>query len=253
MIDYIYLILIFCLIGFIVFIIYLSYEYRIREGFALPNINSSSLNSSSLSSSINNNANSFLNNYNNFIIDTNNKQTLKNNLANLELLDSSKSNLVSSQYIANLTNGIKEPTNSVYPIGKLISTIKSKYNSQYLSTLAKDNSKYGILVNEKCLTVNGLCKDEFCLLDCQKTLFSSDSQKFATKRIYNSLDAAKVMNVPSNQISTTNIYPYNIFTSTVNNNCLTMGNEGITIEKCNLNNIKQKWEISPDENICVLK
>jgi hypothetical protein len=253
MIDYIYLILIFCLIGFIVFIIYLSYEYRIREGFALSNINSSSLNSTALSSSINNNANSFLNNYNNFIIDTNNKQTLKNNLINLELLDSSKGNLVSSQYIANLANGIKPTTSSAYPIGKLISTIKSKYNSQYLSTLAKDNSKYGILVNDKCLTVNGLCKDEFCLLDCQKTLFSSDSQKFSTKRIFNSLDAAKVMNVPVNQISTTNIYPYNIFTSTVNNNCLTIGNEGITIEKCNLNNIKQKWDISPDENICVLK
>ena len=56
-----------------------------------------------------------------------------------------------------------------------------------------------------------------------------------------------------NKISTTNIYPYNIFTSTVNNNCLTIGDKGITIEKCNLNNIKQQWEISPDENLCVLK
>ena len=28
---------------------------------------------------------------------------------------------------------------------------------------------------------------------------------------------------------------------------------GITVEQCNLNNIKQQWEISPDENICVLE
>ena len=33
MIDYIYLILILILIGFIVFLIYLSYEYRVKEGF----------------------------------------------------------------------------------------------------------------------------------------------------------------------------------------------------------------------------
>ena len=43
--------------------------------------------------------------------------------------------------------------------------------------------KYGILANDKCLTVNGLCKDEFCLLDCQNNLYTSDSQKFNTKEL----------------------------------------------------------------------
>ena len=34
--------------------------------------------------------------------------------------------------------------------------------------------------------------------------------------------------------------------------CLTISNNGITIDKCNLNNNKQQWEISPDENKCYL-
>ena len=96
-------------------------------------------------------------------------------------------------------------------------SIKSKYNSQYLSTYANDYSSYGVLVNDKCLTVNGLCKDDFCLLDCQKYLYTSDSQKFSTKRIYNANDASRIMNVPLNKINTNNVYPYNIFTSAVNN------------------------------------
>ena len=250
MIDYIYLLLILCLIVCIVFIIYLSYEYRIhREEFTLPTFKNSF--NISLTNKLSNAANSFDNKYKKFIVDTMNKQTTKDNLINLQLLNSSNDNLNSSQYISTLYKTMK-PIKPDFPIDKLISTIKSKYNSQYLSTFASDSSKYGILVNDKCLTVNGLCKDEFCLLDCQKTLFSSDSQKFKTKRIYNSNDAAHVMNVPENKISTTNIYPYNIFTSSVNNNCLSIDDKGITIEKCNLNNIKQQWEISPDENLCVL-
>ena len=50
-----------------------------------------------------------------------------------------------------------------------------------------------------------------------------------------------------------NVYPYNIFKSLVNDNCLTISNDGITVEQCNLNNIKQQWEISPNENLCVLE
>ena len=100
---------------------------------------------------------------------------------------------------------------------------------------------------------NGLCKEDYCLLDCQNHLYASDSQKFFTKRIYTAADVAKKMNIPLNHVNSKNIYPFNIFTSVVNNNCLTINDGGITLEKCNLNNIKQQWEISPDENICYLK
>ena len=250
MIDYIYLVLIVCLICFIIFIINLSYEYRIKEGFTLsPEL--SKINPIDIDL-INYNDQKFANNYTNFLIDTQNKQTLKNNIINLELLDKSAENLENAKYIDKLSKGIKS-TPEIFPIDKLISTIKSKYNSQYLSTFANDYAKYGVLVNDKCLTVNGLCKDEYCVQPCQNTLYSSDSQKFSTKRIYNANDAAVVMNTTVNKVNTNNVYPFNIFTSAVNNNCLTIGNEGLTVEKCNLNNIKQQWEISPDENICLLK
>ena len=61
------------------------------------------------------------------------------------------------------------------------------------------------------------------------------------------------MNVPVETISTDNVYPYNIFKSLINDKCLTISNDGMTVKYCNLNNIKQQWEISPDENLCVLK
>ena len=61
------------------------------------------------------------------------------------------------------------------------------------------------------------------------------------------------MNVSIENIISNQVYPYTIFKSLVNDNCLTISNEGISIEPCNLNNIKQQWEISPDENLCVLK
>lgn len=243
-IDYIYLILILVLIGCITFIIFLSYEYRINEGFELPKFRSNYNLTNKLYMD---------NNFNNFIIGLNNNLKYKNNIAQLEILEKSKDNLKSANYVNELANGIKKPTPTTFPIDKVIKTIKSKFNSQYISTISNDNTNYGILLNDKCLTVNGLCKDDYCLLDCQNYLFTSDSQKFSTKRIYSAVDAAKIMNVPVKSISSANVYPYNIFSSLVNNKCLTIGNEGITVEKCNLNNIKQKWEISPDENICLLK
>ena len=60
------------------------------------------------------------------------------------------------------------------------------------------------------------------------------------------------MNTTLSKISTNNVYPFNTFKSLVNNNCLTLTDDGITVEDCNINNIKQQWEISPHDNICVL-
>jgi hypothetical protein len=252
-IDYIYLILILTLVGSILFLIYLSYEYRINEGFSssisIPNINTDAI------YDLADNISPVNNDYNVFINEINNKIHSKHNLANTELLLNAKKNLVKSKALEDLKigNTNKLNNNTIFPSNEIIKTIKSRYNSQYLSTFANDRENYGVLVNDKCLTVNGLCKEDFCLLDCQKNLYTSDSQKFASKRIYSANDAANIMNVPASDISSTNIYPFNIFTSAVNNNCLTINNNGITVEKCNLNNIKQQWAISPDENICVLK
>ena len=255
LIDYIYLILIIVLISSIVFLLLLSYKYRLTEGFDIQRLHSLSPLSESVLNNIKNNANTNYNANNAFITGINNQKYTNDNNINLDTLDSSLNNV---KNIKNLYTQLRnsKPISVSYPVNKLIKTIKSKYNSQYISTFSNDIGKYGILVNDKCITVNGLCKDEFCLLDCQKSLYSSDSQKFTSNRIYSAIDAAKIMNVDKNKIVSdtisSSIYPYNILRSTVNNNCLTNNDNGITIEKCNLNNIKQRWEISPDENICVL-
>jgi hypothetical protein len=266
-IDYIYLLLILTLICSILFLIYLSYEYRINEGFLdissnsiptsinpifkpinpIPTLNIDSM--YSLVDDISPNSND----YDIFINKINNSIHNKKNLANAQLLIYAQQNLDHSKNLENLKIGNKENNINTFPINELIKTIKSRYNSQYLSTFANDTANYGILVNDKCLTVNGLCKEDFCLLDCQNNLYVSPSQKFSTKRIYSNIDAAKIMNVPEYKISSTNVYPFNIFKSTVNDKCLTINSNGITVEKCNLNKINQQWEISPDENICILK
>jgi hypothetical protein len=196
--------------------------------------------------------NSYISSINDALI----SQEAKEQNTQKELLQNANNNLLNSKKIMKLKNKLNNLNSTVsdnFPVDKLISTIKSKYNSQYLSTFVNDNLTYGVLANDKCMTVNGLCKDDFCLLDCQTNLYSSDSQKFSTKRIYSDTDAASAMNVPVSKISKKNVYPFNIFTSAVNNNCLTISNDGLTVEKCNLNNIKQQWEISPDENICLIE
>ena len=262
LIDYLYLILIIILISSIIFLIYLSYEYRINNDTKKSNISTNIIEGFSLSSNlnpiqpvtwdVNNQAYNIDSDYKNFITNIYNREIIKDNITNLDTLDKTTRNLNASKHIYNLQNKII-PQTDTFPIDKVISTIKSKYNSQYLSTFVNDISHYGILANDKCITVNGLCKDEYCLLDCQNNLFTSDSQKFTTNRINSVNDAARVMNVDVSLITSKNVYPYNIFRSIINNNCLTIGDDGFTIEKCNLNNIKQQWEISPDENICVLK
>ena len=251
LIDYIYLILIFILICFILLLIYMSYEYRDIESFiALAPLN----NLITIDDKVLYNKND----YNKLVSDVAKLESDRVESVYLNILSKTNKDLTNVKILQNINNknnGIMAADASdVFPIDKLIKTIKSKYNSQYISTIPYDNNKYGIYVNDKCLTVNGLCKDETCLHECQNTLYSSDTQKFTNNRITSSLDAAKLMNIEPYKITeTSNIYPYNVFMSATNDKCLTLSNDGIGIDKCNLNNIKQRWEISPDDNICVLK
>lgn len=199
-------------------------------------------------------ANNFNKSYININSEINNRDVTTDNIRNIKVFDKITRNLLNSQKIVDLENNLKKSQSpEVYPIDKLIKTIKSKYNSQYISTVGFDRSKYAIIANDKCLTVNGLCKEPFCLLECQKGLYSSDSQKFKTERITNEVEAAKAMSTTLAKISKANVYPFNIFKSVVNNNCLSLSTDGIKVEDCNVNNIKQQWEISPDENLCVME
>jgi len=254
-VNYVYLFLILLIICFIIYIIYLSYDYNFgntKEHFdvdlTVDNIGSLNLNTNDINSDLA----KFNDNYNKLDIDIHNRNVQKEQKKNLDLLQKTKTNLSISDKLKLMKQNLK-PEIKKFPNNKTIKTIKSKYNSQYLSTFTNNNQNYNILANDKCLTVRGLCKDEFCLLNCQNKLYSSNSQFFNTERINNEVDAAATMNVPVETISTDNVYPYNIFKSLINDKCLTISNDGMTVEQCNLNNIKQQWEISPDENICVLE
>lgn len=164
--------------------------------------------------------------------------------------------IVKSNIVNELSKDYKKVNKKVpktFPVNKPIKTIKSKNNSQYLSVITNDpNDKYGILVNDKCLTVSGICgTDPYCLTNCQNNLYASDSQKFYTTRISTSADASKIMG-SGVEINSKNVYPFNIFRSKVDDTCLALSNDGVTLEKCNLNDIRHQWNISPDENICLL-
>ena len=252
-IDYIYLILILILIGSILLCLYLSYEYR--------NSNSNSDVERFVDLEMNkliNNTNSdstirgYLQNQINHIQKVNDSQVLNDNKSYQNLNKNLLSNINDSNFILTQKHMLTPPIDT-FPIDKLIKTIKSNYNAQYVRLFANDINKYGVVVNDKCFTVNGLCKtDEYCLQKCQNTLYTSDSQKFSTDRINSADDISRLMKVPKENINSANIYPFNIFRSKVNDRCLSINNDGIFLEDCNLNSIKQQWIISPDENICVL-
>ena len=262
-IDYIYIILIILIILFIIYIIYLSYDYNFNENnkeYFFVNNNTNEIDLDLVNTNeidldlvqINDYIDNYKQNFNKINIEIDNNIIQNSQTKNLEILNKSNINLnnIDKLKIIKTEQLIKK---NELPIDKPIKTIKSKYNAQYLSTFTYDNENYNILANDKCLTTRGLCKDEFCLLECQNNLYTSDSQKFSTKRITNNKEAANEMNVNIDRISEKNIYPYNIFKSNVNDNCLTISNDGFTIERCNLNNIRQQWEISHDEKLCVLE
>jgi hypothetical protein len=258
LLDYIYLIIIFALIIVIIFLIYLSYEYRIfnqsksniTESFTSLKIPATF---NSVNPNIQNNLTNFLNKYTNTGVNAYNQQLISDNTLYNSLLNQYQTNYNNSNTILELNNKIR-PLTKTFPINEVIKTIKSNYNSQYLSTITNDVNKYGILANDKCLSVSGTCANgsPFCMQDCQKGLYTTDSQKFYTNRIYSSADAAQIMGVSPDSINTKNVYPFNIFRSSVNDNCLKVDNDGIGVAPCDLNNLNQQWSISPDENICVL-
>lgn len=252
LLDYIYLIIILALVCFVLFMIYVSYEYRIfdvNEPFGLLDVPSSD---STLNDNYRKNLNMFNKNYSDAYANAYNQQMLSDNLLLNSLVGQFQNNYTKSKILLDKKNALLQIPKT-FPINNVIKTIKSNYNSQYLSTSTNDINKYGVMVNDKCFTVNGLCKDEFCLQECQKDLYLTDSQKFYTNRIYSASDAANIMDVQPGQINSKNVYPFNIFRSSVNDKCLSINDDGIGVEQCNLNLLNHQWTISPDENICVLK
>lgn len=133
-----------------------------------------------------------------------------------------------------------------FPLGNQINAIQSIYNNQVISTIPIDSDNYQIMINNQCLTVYG--KDKVLLKDCNKGNTISDSQKFSTQRIDNSLMANTYFGKKS--YNSNILYPYNIFKSNLINQCLTINDDGIYLEPCSGDISKQHWKISSENNHC---
>ena len=120
------------------------------------------------------------------------------------------------------------------------------HNNYFLSLKPMNNNQYKIRVNDKCLKVNG--SNNYRLDDCN---LSSTSQLFKTHRINTEVDA---LNLNKDQIfeGNNNIkYPYYQIKSTISNDCVNMDKDGISLSTCSSNSLKQRWNLSSDEKICL--
>jgi len=131
LIDYIYLIIILALVGVVIFLIYLSYEYRVFNQFASPLIESfTSLDIpntfNSLNANYQTNINDFINQYTNTGINAYNQQIISDNALFNSLLNQYQTNYNNSNALLQLKNKIA-PIPTTFPINQVIKTIKSNY------------------------------------------------------------------------------------------------------------------------------
>uniref|UniRef100_A0A6C0HM57 Uncharacterized protein n=1 Tax=viral metagenome TaxID=1070528 RepID=A0A6C0HM57_9ZZZZ len=243
------------LIGITTIIVCIAIIYRFyRKIDAFANANTSISKINPLDTTLEANMVALRNDYVGIMSDAYNKMTLQDEHAIQNLYNDSiaNSNIISA--LSAKLNIQKNSAKTSFPVGSFIKTIKSKNNAQTLSLASNDpEGKYSVNVNDKCLTVSGTCDNNspYCTQDCQNILYTSDSQKFEVSNIATVADAKKIMG-PHANISSANVYPFNVLRSVVDNTCLSMSNSGVSLEPCNLNDIRHQWSISPDENICLM-
>jgi hypothetical protein len=156
--------------------------------------------------------------------------SLQNNQSRLHNLNKSKQELKS--FIDN------NPPN-------IIRTLKSQHNNQMLTVQPYDLNSYQVQINDKCLTVYD--DNKYLLDNCNTTGDRSDTQKFSTHRIRDMLNAKSIMGRAPNKIAE---YPYNIFKSDITGQCLTIDDEGVSVQKCLPDNDKQHFKVSDQQVLC---
>ena len=120
------------------------------------------------------------------------------------------------------------------------------HNNYFLSFKPMNNNQYKIRVNDKCLNVYGT--NNYRLDNCN---LSSTSQLFKTQRINTEIDA---LNINKDQVfdGSNNIkYPYHQIKSTISNDCVNIDRDGISLSTCSSNSLKQRWNLSTEEKICL--
>ena len=140
-------------------------------------------------------------------------------------------------------NDIKQHLHKNPP--NIVRTIKSNFNNQMLTVQPYDLNSYQIQINDKCMTVYD--DNKYLLEKCNTKGDRSDTQKFSTHRIKNNYNAESKMGRKPNKIVE---YPYNIFKSELTNQCLTIDNDGVSVQNCLPDNTKQHFKISDQQVLC---
>jgi hypothetical protein len=162
--------------------------------------------------------------------------------------------------ISEVINSLQNNQNKLYNLNKdrqelksfindnppnIIRTIKSQNNNQMLTVEPYDLNAYQVQINDKCLTVYD--DNKYLLENCNTKGDRSDTQKFSTHRIRDMLNAKSIMGRAPNKIAE---YPYNIFKSDITGQCLTIDNDGVSVQKCLPDNDKQHFKVSDQQNLC---
>lgn len=149
----------------------------------------------------------------------------------------------------NLLSLDKDNIKIPYPEDEKVKTIKSKLNQQFISVIPQkiNNNTYAININDKCLYAYS---DKYDLQPCAElndnSLFNYHPQYFEIKKVIKETEKRVMGNKPDKKGE----YPYTAFIHKSTQQCLSIDNDGIYLDKCDANNLNQKWLVSPDENIC---
>ena len=143
-----------------------------------------------------------------------------------------------------------------YPENKRIQSIKNRTTDQVVSVMPNDitDETYSIIANDQCLWVYN---DEYKLKPCAQNLGNQvlHPQYFEAKKIITAANEQRYMGkkpkLPQNKQS--GAYPYTAFIHKTTHQCLTYNNDGLFVSPCNPDNQYQKWDVSPDKNMCLME
>lgn len=175
-------------------------------------------------------------------------QYVKHNIDNITNLQKSIHDSKHAQYEARLKavqdkiNGFRGLLDSENQVSNVIKQIISVQNGLKLTVLPVANSRYIVLMNDKCLSTNGV--NRYQLDTCKH---NDVKQHFHIIPIYTKQEYMKHLKVY--QKDTNVSYPFYLVSSVSNDNCLTNNNNNITIEPCG-DDVRQRWNISNDLIVC---
>lgn len=139
-----------------------------------------------------------------------------------------------------------------FPAKSRINTIKSKTTDQVFSVIPSDvnDETYSVYANDQCLWVYN---DDYHLKPCANNIAGSfvHPQFFEAKNIIAKANERRYMG--KTPITDHGLYPYTAFIHKTTQQCLTYDTDGLYVSKCDPDNIYQKWEVSPDKNMCLLE